>query len=153
MQFTINLFAEMGARPYGLPAGSGLAVASLPKDSTPPACRVLSFTVLPARKVLADNEGVPERVARVVLEATDGGGGVVAGVEVTVSSEALRLRRADRWHFALPESEEPLTGAASRWGAEVPLRELAGRAADGDGEGSDAEIAAQMFRVARCMRL
>jgi hypothetical protein len=72
-QATVNLFADMGVQPRTLQAG--LAPASISTDQTRPQSVVTS---LPSGSSIP--VGVPVTVAGT---ATDGGGGVVAGVEVS----------------------------------------------------------------------
>jgi Domain of unknown function (DUF4082)/Fibronectin type III domain/Mo-co oxidoreductase dimerisation domain len=72
-QATVNLFADMGAQPATLI--SGLTAASASTDTTPPTSTVTSPS---ANATLTDGSAVT-----VTGTATDSGGGVVAGVEVS----------------------------------------------------------------------
>jgi hypothetical protein len=75
-QATVNLFAEMGAQPGSLIAG--LVPASKSTDTTPPGSTITSPT---QRATISD--GTATTVAGT---ATDSGGGVVAGVEVSTDN-------------------------------------------------------------------
>jgi hypothetical protein len=157
-QFTVTVFAAMGALPFtarrhpgqaaasdehlpqwytaALARGETFRVLKLPRDVVAPNCSVVAveFDMAAAPRIFADGEGRPERFARVVVEAQDRDGGVVAAVEVSVA------RDRGRWHFGFPLSDEPLTGAASRWSVIVPLREtIYSPATYADRAASDAE--------------
>jgi N,N-dimethylformamidase beta subunit-like, C-terminal len=90
-QATVNLFADMGAQPTTLQPGLVRAAAST--DKTPPVSRV--------------DTGSPRALASGMFEATgtasDTGGGVVAGVEVSVD-DGRTWHPADgtvRWRYRL----------------------------------------------------
>ena len=91
-QFTVNLLAAMGAQPTTLM--SGLVAASPPTDTTPPASTITSPT---SGQVLAD--GAPTTITGT---ATDSGGGVVAGVEVSTDG-------GHTWHPATSTSPAATT--------------------------------------------
>jgi hypothetical protein len=87
-QATVNLFADMGVQPATL--RPGLVAATLSNDRTAPASRV---------------EGSPRPLADGAFEvsgtATDRGGGVVAGVEVSID-DGRTWHPADgtsRWRY------------------------------------------------------
>ncbi|HSC25981.1 MAG TPA: N,N-dimethylformamidase beta subunit family domain-containing protein [Vicinamibacterales bacterium] len=80
-QATINLFADMGAQPASLQPG--LVPSSRSTDARPPSSRIVSPQ---------DGEPIADRI-RVSGTATDAGGGVVAGIEVSLDGGA-------RWHPA-----------------------------------------------------
>ena len=82
-QATINLFADMGAQPASLM--SGLTAASPSSDTSPPSSVITSPS---ANANLADGSAVT-----VSGTATDSGGGVVAGVEVSTDGGST-------WHPA-----------------------------------------------------
>ncbi len=82
-QATVNLFADMGAQPATLM--SGLTAASPSTDTTPPTSRITSPA---ANANLQDGNQVT-----VSGTATDAGGGVVAGVEVSADGGST-------WHPA-----------------------------------------------------
>ena len=75
-QATVNLFADMGAQPATLM--SGLAPAAASTDQTPPTSTITSPA---ANSTVANGSTVT-----VSGTATDSGGGVVAGVEVSTDS-------------------------------------------------------------------
>ena len=87
-QATVNLFADMGAQPATLQSGLVAAVAST--DATPPSSTITS----PANGAIV-TQGTPVTISGT---AADTGGGVVAGVEVSVDGGTT-------WH--------PATGRAS----------------------------------------
>jgi hypothetical protein len=91
-QFTVNLLAAMGAQPTTLM--SGLVAASAPTDTTPPTSAITSPT---SGQVLSD--GAPTTIAGT---ATDSGGGVVAGVEVSTDG-------GHTWHPATSMSQAATT--------------------------------------------
>ena len=80
-QFTVNLFAEMGVQPSTL--SSGLLKAEKSADTTAPTSKISSPT---AGTNLQDGSSTP-----VTGTATDSGGGVVAGVEVSTDN-------GNTWH-------------------------------------------------------
>ena len=91
-QATVNLFADMGVQPASLRAG--LVAASASTDATPPTSAVTS----PAPgATLALGSAVT-----ITGTATDAGGGVVGGVEVSVDDGATWRRAVGRasWSFA-----------------------------------------------------
>ncbi|QXJ21549.1 DUF4082 domain-containing protein [Actinomadura graeca] len=95
-QATINLFADMGVQPYQL-LDSSLKRATASTDHTAPVSTVSS--------PVANTQIVNGRTVTVTGTATDGGGGRVAGVEVSTDNGAS-------WH--------PATGRASwtyKWDA------------------------------------
>src|SRR5262249_43150270 len=97
-QATVNLFADMGGQPATLPAGLGAASAS--PDTLPPTSSITA----PA------SGATLQHGAQVTISgtATDAGGGVVGGVEVSVDGGAT-------WH--------PATGRASwtfAWTPAIP---------------------------------
>ena len=111
-QATVNLLADMGAQPYALM--SGLAPATQSTDSTPPTSVITS----PARGAnIQDGSTVT-----ITGTATDAGGGVVAGVEVSTDGGTT-------WH--------PASGTANwtyTWVAHGnPTANLMSRAADDSG--------------------
>ena len=75
-QFTVNLLAAMGAQPTPAALLPGLVAAAPSTDTTPPTSTITSPT---SGQVLADGA-----TTTVSGSATDAGGGVVAGVEVSV---------------------------------------------------------------------
>jgi hypothetical protein len=87
-QATVNLFADMGMQPGTLQ--SGLTAATPSADATPPTSTITS----PA----AGGTVAPRSNVNVTGTATDAGGGVVGGVEVSIDGGAT-------WH--------PATGRAS----------------------------------------
>ena len=82
-QFTVNLFAEMGVQPGTL--SSGLVKAEKSADTTAPTSKITSPT---AGTNIQDGSSVT-----VSGSATDSGGGVVAGVEVSTDN-------GNTWHPA-----------------------------------------------------
>lgn len=91
-QATVNLFADMGVQPKTLQAGLSAATASL--DTAVP----VSVIASPAANA-ALVQGAPTTVSGT---ATDSGGGVVAGVEVSVDGGASWRRATGRgtWSYA-----------------------------------------------------
>ena len=75
-QFTVNLFAQMGVQPTTLE--SGLVAATASTDTSPPASTITSPA---ANSTITNGSAVT-----VSGTATDSGGGVVAGVEVSTDS-------------------------------------------------------------------
>ena len=94
-QATVNLFADMGAQPATLI--SGLTAASASTDTTPPTSTITSPS---ANANLADGSAVT-----VTGTATDAGGGVVAGVEVSTDGGST-------WHPATLTTPD---GATVNW--------------------------------------
>jgi hypothetical protein len=92
-QFTVNLFALMGAQPTTLT--SGLVAGSASTDTTPPTSTITS----PAPGTTF-TDGAPVTITGT---ATDAGGGVVAGVEVSTDG-------GNTWH---PATVTP--GASTTW--------------------------------------
>lgn len=82
-QATVNLFAEMGVQPGSLT--SGLVAGTKSTDTTPPTSTITSPT---QNATLTDGSAVT-----ITGSATDSGGGVVAGVEVSTDGGAT-------WHPA-----------------------------------------------------
>jgi hypothetical protein len=117
-QATVNLFADMGVQPQTLI--SGLVPATASADTTPPSSAITSPA---AGAHIADGSKVT-----VTGTATDSGGGVVAGVEISTDGGST-------WHPA------PLTGPAGQsvgwsytWIAHgAPTTTLKTRAADDSG--------------------
>jgi hypothetical protein len=81
-QATVNLFADMGVQPATIQAGLSLASAS--NDKTPPTSTISSPT---------NGSSITTGASTVSGIATDSGGGVVAGVEVSVDG-------GNTWHPA-----------------------------------------------------
>src|SRR5215469_13370620 len=80
-QATVNLLADMGAQPATLM--SGLSAATASTDTTPPSSTITSP---------AQGANLPDGSAVIISgTATDGGGGVVAGVEVSTDG-------GNTWH-------------------------------------------------------
>ena len=91
-QATVNLFADMGAQPVSLQAGLTPATAST--DTTPPVSTILTP---------AAGASLPAGVAaNITGSATDSGGGVVGGVEVSVDGGSTWHPASGResWSFA-----------------------------------------------------
>src|SRR5205814_10347731 len=82
-QATVNLFADMGVQPANIQSGSSLATKST--DATPPTSTITSPTSGSIVTV-----GVQITISGT---ATDGGGGQVGGVEVSVDG-------GQTWHAA-----------------------------------------------------
>src|ERR1035438_10758257 len=98
-QATVNLFADMGVQPATLQPG--LVPASKSTDTTPPASTISA----PASGSTV-NTGTPVTISGT---ATDSGGGVVAGVEVSVNGGQTwhpATGRGSRTHSWIPRSEE-----------------------------------------------
>ena len=94
-QATVNLFADMGVQPYSLM--SGLTAATASTDTTPPTSTITA----PAQGAsLADGSSVT-----INGTATDAGGGVVAGVEVSTDG-------GKTWH---PVTTMSAAGASVTW--------------------------------------
>ncbi len=98
-QFTVNLLAEMGVQPGALEAGLLPGVQST--DTTPPTSAITSPK---------SGEMLPESKAVTITgTATDSGGGVVAGVEVSTDNGAS-------WHPAtLSGSDEATVSWSYAW--------------------------------------
>ena len=94
-QFTVNLLAEMGAQPESLSAG--LVAATQSTDTTPPSSTITSPT---AGETFQDGSQVT-----ITGTATDTGGGVVAGVEVSTDN-------GNTWHPATLTTPD---GASVTW--------------------------------------
>src|SRR5205807_77150 len=90
-QATVNLFADMGVQPASIQPG--LIAATQSTDTAPPAS-----VIIPPRTLFAVQQSVT-----IAGSATDSGGGLVAGVEVSVDGGAT-------WH---PASE--WTPGSSTW--------------------------------------
>lgn len=82
-QATVNLFADEGLQPTT--AQAGLVVTAASGDHTPPA----STLTVPSGNTVVEQNGF----ATVGGTAADAGGGVVAGVEVSVDG-------GQTWHYA-----------------------------------------------------
>jgi hypothetical protein len=91
-QATVNLFADMGAQPSTLI--SGLVAAAQTTDITPPTSTITSPI---SNATLADGSSVT-----VSGTATDSGGGVVAGVEVSTDGGST-------WHPATIAGQDAVT--------------------------------------------
>jgi hypothetical protein len=117
-QFTVNLLAEMGAQPGSLVAG--LLAAEKSTDTTPPTSTITS----PAQsETLQDGSQVT-----ITGTASDSGGGVVAGVEVSTDNGAT-------WHPAtLTGPTEQSVNWTYTWAAHgYPTVTLKSRAVDDSG--------------------
>jgi hypothetical protein len=114
-QFTVNLLAEMGVQPGSLT--KGLNAASRSTDTTPPTSTITSPT---SGATLPD--GTPVTITGT---ATDAGGGVVAGVEVSTDNGAT-------WHPAtLATQPEQSVKWSYTWGANhYPATTIKSRAVD-----------------------
>ena len=91
-QATLNLFADMGVQPLTLQPGLSAATASA--DTTAPTSTITSP---------AHSSGVPANTFVTISgTATDGGGGTVAGVEVTVDGGTTWQRATGRgsWTYS-----------------------------------------------------
>ena len=98
-QFTVNLLAEMGAQPSSLEAG--LIAGTQSTDTTPPSSTITSPK---ANETLAEGKSTT-----ITGTATDSGGGVVAGVEVSTDNGAS-------WHPAtLTTADEQTVGWTYTW--------------------------------------
>ncbi len=111
-QFTVNLLAEMGAQPGSLT--TGLVAASQSTDKTPPTSTITS----PAQgETLQDGSS-----ATITGTATDAGGGVVAGVEVSTDNgttwhPATLTTPAEssvKWSYTWTANHSPTTIIKSR---------------------------------------
>jgi Bacterial Ig domain len=98
-QATVNILADMGAQPATLQ--SGLVAGAPSTDTTPPASTITS----PASGASV----APGGSLTITGTAADGGGGVVAGVEVTVDSGAT-------WHPATGTNSWSYTFSPARPG-------------------------------------
>jgi Bacterial Ig domain len=99
----VNLLADMGVQPGTLHADLVAATAST--DTTPPVSMITSP---------ADGTQVPHGTPLTVTgSATDNGGGVVAGVEVSIDSgltwHPALGRESFSYAFVIPDSPGPLT--------------------------------------------
>ena len=114
-QFTVNLLAEMGAQPGSLIAG--LVAGSASPDLTPP---VSTITSPKASESIQDGTNVT-----IAGSATDGGGGVVAGVEVSTDN-------GETWHPAtLTTPDEATVKWTYTWNANhAPSTTIKSRAVD-----------------------
>ena len=117
-QATVNLFADMGAQPATLI--SGLTAASASTDTTAPTSTITSPS---PNANLADGSGVT-----VTGTATDAGGGVVAGVEVSTDGGST-------WHPATLTTPDSATANWSySWTAHGnPTTTIMSRATDDSG--------------------
>ncbi len=111
-QATVNLFAEMGAQPGSLI--TGLVPGSKTTDTTPPASTITS----PAQgATLQDGSAVT-----ITGTATDAGGGVVAGVEVSTdggstwhpASLTTPAEQTVKWTYTWAAHGNPTTTIKSR---------------------------------------
>ena len=111
-QATVNLFADMGAQPYALMPGAGLVAASASTDTAKPTSAINA----PPANVQDGNQ------LTISGTASDAGGGVVAGVEVSTDG-------GQSWH--------PATGTTSwsyTWTAHGhPSSTIRSRATDDSG--------------------
>ena len=117
-QATVNLFADMGAQPTTLT--SGLTAATGSTDTTPPRSTITS----PATGAsFADSSQVT-----ISGSATDGGGGVVAGVEISTDGGST-------WHPAsLTGADATTVGWTYSWTAHgMPSTTIETRAVDDSG--------------------
>lgn len=91
-QATVNLFADMGVQPATLQGGLVTATAST--DSTPPTSTILAPA--PGANL------VPNTIVTITGTASDAGGGLVGGVEVSVDGGATWRRATGRtnWTYA-----------------------------------------------------
>ncbi len=114
-QATVNLFAEMGVQPKSLT--TGLVVGTKSTDTTPPTSTITSPT---QGATLQDGSAVT-----ITGSATDTGGGVVAGVEVSTDGGAT-------WHPAtLTTPAEQTVKWSYTWAAHGnPTTTLRSRAVD-----------------------
>ena len=93
-QATVNLLADMGVQPLTLQTGTGLTAATASTDASAPTSTITSP---------AHNAGVPANsFVTISGTATDAGGGVVAGVEVSVDGGATWRRATGRatWTYS-----------------------------------------------------
>ncbi len=114
-QFTVNLLAEMGVQPGSLT--KGLLAASKSTDTTAPTSTITSPT---QGETLQDGSSVT-----IAGTATDAGGGVVAGVEVSTDNGAT-------WHPAtLTTPAEQSVKWSYTWGVnDYPATTIKSRAVD-----------------------
>ncbi len=117
-QFTVNLLAMMGAQPGSLQ--SGLVTGSTTTDTTPPTSSISSPV---AGATIADGS-----VVTITGSATDKGGGVVAGVEVSTDG-------GKTWHPAtLSAPDNTTVGWSYSWIAHgYPTTTIESRAVDDSG--------------------
>ncbi len=100
-QATVNLLADMGVQPATLQPG--LVPAAPSTDTTPPTSTITS----PVNGAI-----VPNNTVTITGTATDSGGGVVAGVEVSVDGGATwhRARGTTNWSYSwIPSVLGPVT--------------------------------------------
>jgi hypothetical protein len=105
-QATVNLFADMGVQPLGLQVGLFTAVGST--DTLAPTSTITSP---------ANNSAVAANATITIAgTATDFGGGVVGGVEVSVNGGATWQRATGRefWSFAWPTGSAGAVTLVSR---------------------------------------
>ena len=114
-QATVNLFADMGVQPATLM--SGLSAATQSADTTPPTSTITSPT---ANASFADGSA-----QTITGTATDSGGGVVAGVEVSTDGGTT-------WHPATITTPDGVTVSWSyKWTAQGnPSTTIVSRATD-----------------------
>jgi Domain of unknown function (DUF4082)/Fibronectin type III domain/Bacterial Ig domain len=111
-QFTVNLLAEMGAQAGSL--ASGLTTATQSTDTTPPTSTITSPT---AGATLTDGSAVT-----ISGTATDAGGGVVAGVEVSTDNGTTwhpatlttPAEQTVKWSYTWAANDYPSTTIKSR---------------------------------------
>ncbi len=117
-QFTVNLLADMGAQPTTLASGLNPGTAST--DRTPPTSTITSPT---ANSMFSDGSSVT-----ISGTATDSGGGVVAGVEVSTDGGST-------WHPATLTAPDNATASWSyTWIAHgSPSTKIESRAVDDSG--------------------
>lgn len=92
-QATVNLFADMGVQPATLQAS--LAIATASTDHTPPTSKILGVST---------TSPVEGQSVTVTGTATDAGGGVIAGVDVSIDG-------GKTWHPA----NGPVGAATENW--------------------------------------
>ena len=98
-QATVNLFADMGVQPVTLQ--SGLSLATKSTDTTPPSSTITSPT--------GGTTAQAGAIINVTGTASDSGGGLVAGVEVSVDSGVT-------WHPATGLNSWSYTWTANKAG-------------------------------------
>ncbi len=111
-QFTVNLLAEMGVQPGSLL--KGLVAATQSTDTTPPTSAITSPT---AGETLQDGSS-----ATITGTASDAGGGVVAGVEVSTDNGATwhpatlstPAEQSVKWSYKWAVNDYPATTIKSR---------------------------------------
>jgi hypothetical protein len=116
-QATVNLFADMGVQPYALLPG--LTPATQSTDTTPP---ISTITSPAPNSTFADGAAVT-----ISGTATDGGGGVVAGVEISTDGGST-------WHPTVLSAIAQSVTWSYTWVARgVPSARIETRAVDDSG--------------------